>query len=188
MTLTITTDHALIRETIRTWLETYAGVTVMYLNQKISKQAKPYGTILVLSSSLKTGLDEDREAYNVSNDVIERTTTGPRQLVAQCEIYSEPAGPGVDEAAELLENALLALDTVLVQDTFRAAKIGVLGHTTVTRLDDQLGDRWERRAVADVTFTYSGETFDDGLTGESGNIVETVEIPTEDNTNATYNE
>jgi len=189
MTLSVTTDHALVRSTIRTWLMTYAVLgEVIYANQTTERPPKPYGTLLVLSSGLRSGLDEHIESFNGGSQLIERITAGPRQLVAQVEVYTDPATTPSNEAAELLENALLALDTVLVKDVFRVAKIGVLGHTSATRLDEQLGDRWERRAVADVTFTYSGETFDDGVTGESGNWIETVEIPTEDNGNATYNQ
>lgn len=190
MTLSITTDFILIRKTIYDWLLTYAGVnSVIYANQEVNRPQKPYASISINSRSLRTGHDEERQDYNVGNDVIEKQTSGPRQMIVQCEVYSDPASiPSDLEAAELLENALLALDSELVKSVFRAAKIGILSHTPVIPLDEQLGDRWERRALSDVTFTYSGETFDDGLTGESGNLVETVEIPTEDNGNATYNE
>jgi hypothetical protein len=51
-------------------------------------------------------------------------------------------------------------------------------------MDEQLGDRWERRAMAEVQFSYSGETFDDG--DGTGNWIETVEAPTEENGNADY--
>lgn len=185
MTISVTTDHALIRKTIRDWLGTYTGgLEVDYSNQEVPRLPKPCATILILSSGQKTGIAEEREEYSVANDVIERTTTIPTQIVAQCEVYTEPAtDPNTPEAAELLENALLALDAVPVRDAFRVAKLGVLSHSQITRLDEQLGDRWERRAVADVTFVYSGETFDDGLTGDSGNIVETVETPTEEGGN-----
>ena len=190
MTLSITTDFILIRKTIYDWLLAYSGVSsVIYASQEVTRPAKPYASIIITSTSLRFGHDEERQNFNVANDVLERRTSGTRQMIVQCEVYSDPATVPTDlEAAELLENALLALDSELVKSSFRDAKIGILSHTPIIRLDEQLGDRWERRALSDVTFTYSGETFDDGLTGESGNIVETVEIPTEDNGNAIYNE
>jgi len=190
MTLTVTTDFILIRKTIYDWLLTYASVnSVIYTNQEVNRPTKPYASILINNGSLRFGHDEERNSYNGTSGVLERTTSGTRQMVVQCEVYSDPATTPNDlEAAELLESALLALDSEAVKSVFRAAKIGILSHTPVIRLDDQTGDRWERRALSDVIFTYSGETFDDGLTGETGNIVETVEIPTEDNANATYNE
>lgn len=185
MTANVTTDHQLIRETVRLWLQAGAGVSqVIYANQEVPRPAKPYATILVVSSGQRFGLDETRQAFDATNEVVQRTVAGPRQMILQCEVYTDPAtAPGQLEAAERLENALLMLDTVGVRSAFRAAKIAVAGHNQVTRLDEQLGDRWERRAVVDVTVTYSGETFDDGLTGEDGNWVETVEVPGEGNGN-----
>ena len=188
MTLSVTTDFILIRKTIYDWLLAYAGVgSVIYVNQEVNRPAKPYASILINNGSLRSGHDEERQEY--VGGVLERRTSGTRQMVVQCEVYSDPAAAPSDlEAAELLENALLALDSEAVKSSFRDAKIGILSHTPIIRLDEQIGDRWERRALSDIVFTYSGETFDDGLTGETGNIVETVEIPTEDNGNATYNE
>lgn len=190
MALSITTDFILVRKTIFDWLLTYTGVnSVIYADQEINRPAKPYASILINNGSLRSGHDEERTEYNGGSEKLERLTSGTRQMIAQCEVYSDPASAPTDiEAAELLERALLALDSEMVKSAFRDAKIGILSHTPIIRLDDQTGDRWERRALSDVTFTYSGETFDDGLDGETGNIVETVEIPTEDNGNATYNE
>lgn len=190
MTLTVTTDFILIRKTIYDWLLAYAGVSsVIYANQEVDRPAKPYASIIITSRSLRSGHDEERNSYNGTSGKLERQTSGTRQMIMQCEVYSDPAKLPTDlEASDLLEGALLALDSELVKSSFRDAKIGILSHTPIIRLDDQSGDRWERRALSDIVFTYSGETFDDGLTGETGNIVETVEIPTEENGNATYNE
>lgn len=189
MTLTVTTDHESNLRTILNWLEVYSGVgadKAIWLNQEIKRPAKPYVGILILNSGLRFGTDHVEETFDVGNQVIQRQTSGPRQLIAQCEVYTDPpATLSVADAAQMLENALLSLDSELVRDSFRSAKLGVLSHTQINRLDEQFGDRWERRAQADVIFTYSGETFDDGL-GGSGNWIETVEIPTESNGNANY--
>lgn len=188
MTLTVTTDRTLFRQTIVNWLNTYAGLAgrVVWANQATPRPAKPYGSILFPSSGVKSGWDEERQDFNAIAEVIERTTSGPRMISAQIEVYTDPAAsPHASEAAELLDNALLALDTNAVREAFRAAKIGVISQTAVQRMDEQLGDRWERRAMAEVQFSYSGETFDDGGSG-SGNWIETVESPTEANGNADY--
>lgn len=188
MTLATTTDRALFRQTIASWLNTYAGLSgrVIWANQSTPRPGKPYGSILFPTRSRKPGLDETRASFNVTSQAIERVTQGPRIIVAQVEIYSDPAADvNTAEAADMLDDALLALDTVSVRDLFRTSKIGMLGHTPVQDLDEQLGDRWERRAQSDVTFAYSGETFDDGGAG-TGDWIETVKIPTEGNGNATY--
>lgn len=190
MTITVTTDRKLIYDTIREWLGVYSGLgvdKVMFLNQSASRLQKPYATIMILNRGIKTGFDDVISSFDVPTQKIQRITAGPRLLICQIEVFTDPASEANDsEADEILENALLALDTEEVKELFRAAKIGQLTETPINRLDEQLGERWERRAQSDVTFAYSGETFDDGAT--SGNWVETVEIPTEENGNLIIND
>lgn len=189
MTVTVTTDHEANLRTILNWLETYTGVgagKAVWLNQETPRQAKPYCGILVTNSGLRFGLDHVEQTYDALTGRIQRQTSGPRQLVAQCEVYTDPPAALSDlDAAQRLENALLALDTEEVRDTFRAAKIGVISHGQINRLDEFFNNRWERRAQVDVVFTYSGETFDDGG-GDSGDWIETVQIPSEKNGNFDY--
>jgi hypothetical protein len=177
MTLTVTTDRALIYQTIIGWIKLATGFDsekVIFLNQEITRPAKPYVGIIILSRGIKTGIDESRSSFDADTQKIQRLTTGPRQMVVQLEVYTNPSESLDDtEADEVLENILLTLDTEAVKDLFRTAKIGQLTQTPINRLDEQLGERWERRAQADVTITYSGESFDDGET--SGNWIETVD-------------
>ena len=186
MALTITTDRTLFRQTLIAWLNAYAvlGGRVIWSDQTAVRPAKPYGTVFFPSGAVKTGFDDEVQSYNGS--VVQRRTSGPRLITLQVEVYTDPATtPHANEAAELLENALLALDTVAVRDSFRAAKIGLISQSPVLRMDDQLGERWERRAVSELLISYSGETFDDGGSG-TGNWIETVQVPTELNGNADY--
>jgi hypothetical protein len=184
--ITVTTDYALNQKAIVDWLKAYAGVgQVLYADTETPRPPKPYATILFTTRGIRTGFDEERASF--AANVIQRTTTGPRQLNVQAEVYSDPAtSAATAEADRLLEGALLALDTIPVRDSFRAAKLGFLSHGAISRLDEIFGNRWERRAVCDLTFCYSGETFDDGGAG-SGNWVETVQIPSELNGNQTIN-
>ena len=141
-----------------------------------------------MNTGLRFGFDHTDQQFDTPSNKVQRQTSGPRQLVAQCEVYTDPpATLDVLDAAQRLESALFALDTEEVRDTFRAAKIGVLSHGQINRFDEQFGDRWERRAQADVKFTYSGETFDDGA-GSTGDWIETVETPTESNGNLNISE
>jgi hypothetical protein len=188
MALTITTDRVLFRQTLIAWLNTYAGLggRVIWADQTAVRPAKPYGTVFFPSGGVKTGIDDEVQSFYAPGSVVQRRTSGPRLITLQVEVYTDPATTAhANEAAELLENALLALDTVAVRDSFRAAKIGVISQTPVVRLDDQLGERWERRAMSEVVLSYSGETFDDGGSG-TGNWIETVQTPTEQNGNADY--
>lgn len=189
MALTITTDFESNLRTILNWVETYSGLgagKVIWLNQEVPRPAKPYAGILIFAQNVRFGFDHVEDTF--AGNRVQQQTSGPRQLTAQIEVYTDPPATlaGLD-AAQRLENALLALDSQAVRDAFRAAKLGMLSHGSINRLDEQFGDRWERRAQADVLFTYSGETFDDGV-GPEGDWVQTVEVPTESNGNATYNE
>jgi hypothetical protein len=190
MTITVTTDRGLIYNTIGTWLGVYSGLGVdkiAFSSQEASRLVKPYASVMILNRGIKTGFDDVISTFDVPTQKIQRITAGPRLLICQIEVFTDPATEANDtEADEILENALLALGTEEVKELFRAAKIGQLTETPVNRLDEQLGERWERRAQSDVTFSYSGETFDDGAT--SGNWVETVEAPTEENGNLIINE
>ena len=185
MTVANTTDYAGIQKAIVDWLKAYGGVSqVLYADTETPRPAKPYATVLFTTRGVRTGFDEERPSF--VGAVIQRVTTGPRQLVVQAEVYTDPAtSAATAEADRLLEGALLALDTVPVMDAFRAVKLGFLSHSSIARLDEIFGNRWERRAACDLTFCYSGETFDDGGAG-SGNWIETVQVPDETNGHATY--
>ena len=186
MTLQVTTDRKEIYDTLIAWIVAATGFSadnIIWLNQEISRPSKPYAGILITNRGVKTGEDDVIQSFDDPSQKIQRLNAGPRQLNVQVEVYTDPATEANDsEADEILENMLLALETEEVRDLFRTAKIGFLRQDGgINRLDEQLGERWERRAQVDIVITYSGEIFDDGAT--SGNWIETVEIPTEENGN-----
>ncbi len=189
--ITSTTHYEDNLRAILNWVEVYTGVgagNVIWLDQDTPRPPKPYAGILIINSGMRFGFDYVDRTFDDPNQRVQRKTSGPRQLVAQIEVYTDPVKTLAEkDAPRMLEDALMALDSIEVRDAFRVAKIGVLNHTLVNRLDEQFGDRWERRAQADVTFLYSGEMFDDGV-GPSGDWVETVEVLTESNGNLIISE
>lgn len=189
MAITILTDYNAMRQALLTWITTYGGLAdAIFKNQDAKRPAKPYGAILITGDGVRFGRDEARQSYDVGNQVIQRNTIGPRRMNVQLDVYSDPAqSTGELEASDYLNNLLLTLDTVAVHELFKSANLAYLDHTSINRLDEQLGDRWERRAQVDLTFLYTGETFDDGG-GSSGDWIETAEIPTTNNGNLTLNE
>lgn len=189
MTITVSTDYDALRGALLDWITGYSGVSqAIFKNQDEPRPDKPYAAILVISDGTRFGIDEARQSYDDVNQVIQRNTSGLRRMNVQLEFYSDPAkAVGEKEAADYLNNLLLTLDTVAVRELFNNANLTVLNHTSINRLDEQLGDRWERRAQVDLTLLYTGETFDDG-DGSSGDWIETAEIPTADNGNLTLNE
>lgn len=187
--IVVLTDYNAMRAAILTWLTTYAGLSdAVFKNQAAPRPAKPYAGILITSDGTKIGIDERRPSFDAGNNVIQLNTTGPRKMNVQVDIYSDPAKSTSDiEAADYLNTALLMLDTLAIEELFKSANLALLNHTSINRLDEQLGNRWERRAQVDLTFLYTGETFDDG-SGSSGDWIETVEIPTMINGNLTLHE
>lgn len=181
MPITVETNYAAIMGAIKGWLETYAGLgagKVMWLNQETERLQKPYGTLYVVSDGVAFGNDEARDAFNAGTNKLDRQTTGPRQMVVQAEVYSDPAtAAGQFEARHRLLNALQALELGVVMDSMGSAGLSYLGHEAVNELDEQLGDRWERRAQVDITFLYTASTLQDGT--DAVQWIETVEVPQE---------
>lgn len=189
MTLTVQTDYAAMKQAIITWLSTYPGGLndVIFKNQAAPRPAKPYASILVTSNSNKYGFDDVTQGFDAANQVITRQVNGLRTMIVQIEVFTDPATDiNTLEAREYLEGTLDALESQPVRDLFRNAGLGVLRFTPPNQLDEQLGERWERRAQTDLTFTYTASILDDGSNG-SGDWIETFETPTESNGNATFN-
>lgn len=174
---------------ILSWLKDYAGIAeVVFGNQPGTRPAKPYATILVISEGNKTGFDDVVKTYDIPSQAVQKTHLGPRTMTIQLMVYTDPASDLVTkEASHYLNFALACLELDDVRDLFRVAGIAVLDHSAPNKLDQQLGERWERRSQTDLTFSYTSKIFDDGGSG-SGNWIETVVMPTESNGTATFNE
>lgn len=189
MTVTVTTDRTTFRRAIIAWVAAGTGIDaskIIWGDQTAPRPAKPYATILFPSLTMPGLSDDTEQTFNASTQAVERRSSGPRLITAQIDVYSDPAtSANSAEAAELMTNTVDLLQTVSVRDSFRAAKIGVISQTAVQRMDEQLGERWERRAMAEVTFSYSAETFDDGGAG-TGGWIDTVAVPSEKTGTADY--
>ena len=187
--ITDQTNYSGAQQAIISWLVDHAGIaSVIFGNQVGDRPAKPYATILVISDGNKTGFDDVVKEYDEPSEQVQTTHLGPRTMTLQLMVYSEPAADiATREANHYLNFALACLESGEVRDLFRNAGIAVLNHTAPQKLDQQLGERWERRSQTDLTFSYTSKIFDDGGSG-SGNWIETVVMPAESNGTATFNE
>lgn len=191
MPLVNNTRVAAHRAAIKTWFEDRTGLgsaKVIWLNQMTTRKALPAGTLHLLSRGKQMGQDQVQEVQN--GNVIERTYLGIRQMIIQAEVYTVPADDNADlEAMELLEQALGALSMRQVIDAFQAADLAALDYEILNVADEQVGERWERRAVADVRFSYRTILFDDGTDSvpDDGTFIETVDPITVLNGTATWN-
>lgn len=186
MTITQVTNYTVMKTAILNWIRDNSILdTAIFLNQGADRPATPYATIQVISDNIKTGEDDVRQEFDVGTPALKYRTVGMREMNVQVQIYSEPAKSTTDvEAADILNQLLMTLDHPSIVQHFNDANISVLVHTSVIRLDEQLGERWERRATSDLRIMYTAENVDDGSFGE---WVESVEIPTVDNGNLTVN-
>lgn len=188
MAIILVTDYAVMKAALLLWLEQQSGAGMgkaIFLNQVADRPAKPYATIQVIADNIKTGEDDVRPEFDVGTPALKYRTVGMREMTVQVQIYTEPAKSVTDvEAADRLNQAIITLDHPSIHKQFNDANISILGHTSVIRLDEQLGERWERRATSDLRIMYTAESVDDGSFGE---WVDSVQIPTVDNGNLTAN-
>lgn len=187
--ITIVTDYAAMYAALFTWLKENSLADmgeVVFSNQVGDRQPLPYATILVIADNIKTGFDDIRPEF-VGGGTPKQSyrTVGMREMTLQVTMYTEPAESVTDiEANERLNSALITLDHPALNQQFNDANLTILGHTPIIKLDEQLGERWERRSSSDLRMMYTAESIDDGSFGE---WVETVEVPTVDNGNLTAN-
>lgn len=184
MAIILITDYSAMKSSLLKWLREQSGAGMgkaIFLNQVGDKPAKPYATLQVIADNIKSGFDETRPEYDGGAPALKYRTVGLREMTVNVQIYSEPAKTVSEiEAADRLNQALIVLEHPSLVEQFNDANFNVLSHTPVSRLDEQLAERWERRASSDLRILYTAESIDDGSFGE---WVETVEIPRESNGN-----
>lgn len=180
MPLVNQTPFALHKAAIRNWLSVRSGIDldkVIWINQITPRPVNPFATMQFTSRGTKIGEDYIQEVQN--GNVIERHYLGIRELIVQVEIYTDPTDSDAALGAmELLEQALAALSMRQVIDDFQAADLASMNYEVIRIDDEQVGERWERRAVADVRFSYRTILFDDGTdpAPDDGTFIEIANI------------
>lgn len=184
MTTAYVTDHAALEACLVSWFETYAGFVknrVTWLNQVSNRPPKPYGNIQIIADSNVEGQDAELQRFNTATGFVERVTYGPRRMSVQFTIYTyAETDVGQQNARNRLNGLVASLRSQRVKDQFRAAGLAfhqALGGLRI--LDEQLGQRWERRAQIDLEFGYMSLFTDKPAAEDAANWVEQVEPITE---------
>ncbi len=134
------------------WARNAFGFDVVWYAQEAPRLPTPYATLHWFSDR-PIGFAEQLHTQ-LALDVEERVQE-LRHLTVQIEVYAGPAtDTATPEALELLEAALLTLQSSEVIREFRQSRIAFLSHETLLNLDEFEGDRWERRALCDVHFLH----------------------------------
>lgn len=181
MTITYATEHAAHWRTLFDWLYKYSGLDsskVRKLNQVAGRPDLPYANMQVIAD-VAEGIEGDLWEHDTGTDKMDSVTYGPRRMTLQCNMYTTVEGDDtdiIDNAMSRLTAAVHALRIPPVKASFKSNGIAFLRAASSIRSDDeQLGQRWERRATIDLEFSYTALTV---LIGEEDYLV-SVDIPTE---------
>lgn len=134
------------------WATKAFGFDVLWVDGVTPRLPVPYATMrwfsdvmLGFADPFKIGL-----ALDVSEQVQETW-----RLTIQLEVYSKPPGDlSTPDAMQIIEGALLTLQADETIRSFRDAKISFLSHEKILEMDEQAGDRWERRSLCDIHFLH----------------------------------
>lgn len=188
MTATYITNHAAIENALTSWAETYSGLSgkVRWKDQVVGRPAKPYVTLALLVSGLPSGIDAELGHYNGTTSSIDTVTFGDRRLTLQVEVYDAPPDATLNTAMVTALRRLLgmqaSLRTPAVKAAFQAAGVSyrqcLLHPQAGPNADEQLGERWEHRAIMDLEFGYTAAFTDiKDISGGGTNWIDTLEAP-----------
>ena len=162
MTTTHETDYAAIWRALYEWLQIYAGLpenSVRRLNQVAGRPDLPYATMQVIAD-VGGGVEGEEQNYNITTETLDTVTYGPRRLTLQITVYTAVEQDETDQnAMSRLAGAINALRVPSVKQLFKVNGVAFLQQlSSVQEADQQLGQRWERRANVDLEFSYTAYT------------------------------
>lgn len=174
------------------WFAARSGLgasKVIWADQNTPRKGLPAGVIQIISRGKKIGEDYVQEILNTTSGLVERTYLGLRRMMVQFDIYTAPRSDDTTLGAlELLEQALAALSMRQVIDQFQVANLAALDYEIINAPDVMVGERWEKRAIADVEFSYRTILFDDGTDAapDDGQYIKTIDDITEANSTVNW--
>lgn len=179
MTITYATEHAAHWRTLFDWLYKYGGLDsskVRRLNQVAGRPDLPYANMQVIAD-VSEGIEGELWELDTPSDKMDVVVYGPRRMTLQCNMYTA-VETGADDvstnAMSKLTMAVHALRIPPVKALFKSNGLGFLRAVSSIRADDeQLGQRWERRATIDLEFSYTAYTT---LIGEEDYLASVDEI------------
>ena len=181
MTIQLLNDWAAIENAIEAWLEGYTPVaagSTRWARQMMQRPILPYFTAQVIDGESGEGLDEVVYAPTGVSGSLAVGTAGDRRFTLQLEAYSAvPGAAGATDARRLVEQAVAALQNPNCMMLLNA--VGLAFRTTLSGIqmqDEQLGDRWERRAQTDLEFGYTLLLADTPTSPSAGGVpyIETI--------------
>ncbi len=160
MTIQYATDNDAIENAIVKWLRTYdnENENVIYANQMAVRPETPFATYQIIADGALDGVDAEHQEFNDITGRLDTVTYGPRRMTVQIVIFTVPGSEDVaGRSARMRMNRTLAvLRNQTVMNSFHDAGMSFLQILSPpSQADEQLGDRWERRMMADLEFGYT---------------------------------
>ena len=167
MTATYVTDHEALELALRDWIEQTGGLpagSTRWVDQVAVRQPTPCATMQIISDGAMEGIDAEHSLYNAGTELLDTVTHGPRRMTVQVTVYTTPGAEDIAgrSARVRLIGALASLRSQSMKDLMSGAGLAFLQVLSAPRaVDEQLGDRWERRMQADVEFGYTSLVTDE---------------------------
>ena len=185
MPITYATDHAKLERALLAWVETYAGLSAgsgRWLNQVMNRPDLPYATLQIISEGMLEGQDGEYREYNAATTHLDTVLYGPRRMTVQVTVYTAmEVNAEHNNARKRLTGAVASLRIGASKVALSTAGLSFLQQlVAIIATDEQLGQRWERRAQVDLEFGYTSLVTDKPLVGDTENWIETVDPITED--------
>lgn len=158
MTVIQHTNYIGFEKAMHTWLLVHADVAdVQQADLELGRPAVPYATLTTINPGMLEGQDAEFLKFDAATDNLKLLLHGPRRMSVQVTVYTAPgAVAGANHASNRLMKAVDALRSPTVRNALALEGLTFLQVLSPpTRLDEQLGERWEWRAQADLEFLYT---------------------------------
>lgn len=134
------------------WFKNSSGLDrVLWANQMAKGQCGPRATLNIIAMPETPGIPEKRSTtINYVNTV---ETTEQSEVTLSINVYTETQDLDND-ALIILDKVSRAVRSLKVQVELRLSNIAFIEKSSIRNIDEQLGDRWEKRVQQDYTFRY----------------------------------
>lgn len=164
--MTITTEPTLetLKLALKTWVKDATGLDrVIWANQSIARPDLPYAALNIISYPMEIGQPERRVLSATGGYVYENVEN--QQMTLSVNVYTEPS---TNDAFLYLQKLNQSVRINYWYEYLRNNSLSLFDKSVMRNIDQQLGDRWEKRAQQDYTFRFRTRTL------ESISIIETI--------------
>jgi hypothetical protein len=139
-----------VKSNLNSWFKTISGLDrIIWANQSSYRPQKPYGTLNLIAFPKPVGLPERRTAEE-NNQGYEYLYEN-QSFTLSFQIYSDHID-SADDALNLMHRTSMSSHTLPNLDTLKSYNVVLVDKMQIQNVDEQLGNRWERRSQQDYLF------------------------------------